>query len=145
MFYSLFFYYQWYLHDKLIKLTHLYVDYSWLAKLFQVLGSFCRGFIYALLLLLPLCLQTPLSVNPGLPAADLNSSRHPSYTAKTLRDSQSFPNSDSLWKEAMQRQPSGFPVPLLSRIKQSNRRHETCSTGTSSAYCSLFGKELNRL
>lgn len=100
--------------------------------------------VHALLLLLPLCPQTLLSVNPSLTSADLNSSRHASYTAKTLRDSQVSPNSDSLWKEAKRRQPSGFPVRLLSWIKQSNRQHETLSAGTSSAYCSLFGKELNR-
>lgn len=74
--------------------------------------------------------------------ADLNSSRHPSHTAETLRDSQPIPNGDSLWKEATRRQPSGFPVRLSSRIKQSNRQHETCSAASSSAHCSLFGKEL---
>lgn len=41
---------------------------------------FLSGFIYSLLLLLPLRLQTVLSVNPTVIPADLNSSRHSSYT-----------------------------------------------------------------
>ncbi len=103
---------------------------------------FLLGFIHALLLLLLLYPLTMLSVDRSLNSANLNSSRHRSYTAETLRDSQLIPNSDSLWKEATWRQPSGFPVRLSSWIKQSNRQHETCSTASSSAYCSLFGKEL---
>lgn len=130
---SLFFYYQWHLHDKLIKLTD---NCFWLKKkLIHLLRFFFRGSF------MPCCSsyhQTLLSVNPCLACAGLNSSRHPSYSAKTLRNSQSIPNSDSLWKEAKRRQPSGFPVRLSSWIKQSNRQYETCNTATSSAYCSLF-------
>lgn len=62
------------------------------------------------------------------------------YTAKTLRDSQTFPPGDSFRSQAKQRQPSGFPQSLLSQIKQSNTQHETCRAGTSSAYCSLLRK-----
>lgn len=44
------------------------------------------------------------------------------YTANTLRDSQSIPDGDSLWKRPKRRQLCGFPARLLSWIKQSNRQ-----------------------
>lgn len=90
---------------------------------------------FVLFLLCPLPLQTLWGVNPSLTSLNSDSCSHPSYSAQTLRDSRSFPNGDSVWKEAKQ---TAVWVSRASFIPDQTIKQATWNTQRRHFFCLLL-------